>query len=350
MQEATNRDWITRRAKLNSAVLAMARHIHSHVSRRTTSELYGVAKTSIVIMTVALPTAIGFVIVMQAMLHTPVLITPITVPASYEKSGYSSEAATQRLLDEVANLNNASLGGKPKTDVGDTNFLGEVASTQIQSGLIRRFFGKDIVQLSGEITLRRQGGEEVARLHLRRSPGRETLIDVESTEGPEGLFVKGAMNLLERIDPEIAAGIYWREYRDPEAARRLLSVALTSSDPIVKKFAYNLKSFMLAADGRIDEALAASERVRSFGGDAFPADNSKAYALLSAKKFDDALALQLQNVDRFPKEQSTSFVLGQIYQAMGRTAEAIACFRRTIELDPRNSGVYQRLATALRDG
>jgi hypothetical protein len=102
MQEATNRDWITRRAKLNSAVLAMARHIHSHVSRRTTSELYGVAKTSIVIMTVALPTAIGFVIVMQAMLHTPVLITPITVPASYEKSGYSSEAATQRLLDEVA--------------------------------------------------------------------------------------------------------------------------------------------------------------------------------------------------------------------------------------------------------
>jgi hypothetical protein len=42
-------------------------------------------------------------------------------------------------------------------------------------------------------------------------------------------------------------GIYWREYRDPEAARRLLSVALTSSDPIVKKFAYNLKSFMLAA-------------------------------------------------------------------------------------------------------
>ena len=87
-------------------------------------------------MSVALPTVIGFVIVMQAMLHTPVLITPISVPDSYAKSGYSSEAATQRLLDEIANLNNISLGGKPKTDVGDTNFLGEIASTQIQSGLI----------------------------------------------------------------------------------------------------------------------------------------------------------------------------------------------------------------------
>jgi tetratricopeptide (TPR) repeat protein len=357
MQEATNRDPITRREKLTSAVFAVPRRIHSHISRQTTSELYGIAKTTIVVMSVALPTVIGFAIVMQAMLHTPVLITPITVPDSYEKSGYSSEAATQRLLDEIANLNNASLGGKPKTNVGDTNFLGQVASTQIQSGLIdarsiqtliRRFFGKDIIQLSGEITLRKQGGEEVARLHLRRSPGRETLIDVESTEGPEGLFVKGAMNLLERIDPEIAAGIYWREYRDAEAAKRLLAVALTSSDPTVKKFAYNLKSYMLARDGRIDEALAASERVRSFGGDQFPADNSKAFALLTAKKFDDALALQLQNVDRFPKEQSTSFILGMIYHAMGRNAEAIACFRRTIELDPRNSGVYQRLAAVLR--
>jgi hypothetical protein len=281
MQEASNRDSIAKRTKLTSAVFAVPRRIHSHISRRTTSELYGLAKTAIVVMTVALPTVIGFVIVMQAMLHTPVLITPISVPDSYAKSGYSSEAATQRLLDEIANLNNISLGGKPKTDVGDTNFLGEVASTQIQSGLIdartiqtliRRFFGRDIIQLSGEITVRKQGEEEISRLRLRRSPGRETLIDVESTEGPDGLFVKGAMNLLERIDPEIAAGIYLREYRDAEAARRVLSVALTSSDPTVKKFAYNLKSFMLAADGRIDEALAASERVRSFGGDEFPAD------------------------------------------------------------------------------
>jgi len=37
-----------------------------------------------------------------------------------------------------------------------------------------------------------------------------------------------------------------------------------------------------------------------------------------------------------------------IYQAMGRTAEAIVCFRRTIELDPKNSAAYQRLAIALR--
>jgi predicted Zn-dependent protease len=346
-----------KRARVTSAFLAVPRRIHTHVSSRTASELFGVAKTAIVIMTAVLPAIVGFVIVLQAMLHTPILITPISVPDAYEKNGYSREAATQRLLDEIANINSISIASKPKTDVGDTSFIGEVAATQIQSGLIdaksiqtliRRFFGKDIVQLSGEITVRKQDDKEVARLRLRRSPGRETLIDVESTGGPDALFAKGGMNLLERLDPEIAAGVYWREYGDAETARRLLSVALASPDPTTQKFAWNLKSFMLATDRRIDEALAASERVRSFGGDTFQADNSKAIALLFAKKFDDALTVQVANIERYPNEQSTHFVLALIYQASGKNAEAITSLRKTIELFSKNALAYRRLAVVLR--
>jgi tetratricopeptide (TPR) repeat protein len=347
----------TSRGRIKSVVFAVPWRIHSHVSQRTTSELYGLAKTAIVILATVLPTVIGFVIVLQAMLHTPITITPIGVPDSYEKNGYSREAATQRLLDEIANLNNISLGGKPKTAVGDTNFLGEVAASQIQSGLIdaksvqtliRRFFGKDVIQLSGEITLRKEDDKEIARLRVRRSPERETLIDVESTGGPEALFAKAGMNLLERLDPEIAAGVYWREYGDAETARRVLSVALASPDPTTQKFAWNLKSYMLAVDGRIDDALAASERVRSYGGDTFPADNSKAIALLLAKKPDDALAVQLGNVERYPKEQSTHLILGSIYQALGKNAEAAAAFRRSIGLFPKNAVAYRRLSALLR--
>jgi Flp pilus assembly protein TadD len=346
---------VSPRAKIASIVFAVPRRIHSHVSSRTTSELYGAAKTTIVIMAAVLPTVIGFVIILQAMLHTPILMTPISVPESYEKNGYSSEAATQRLLDEIANINSISIGGKPKTDVGDTSFLGAVAATQVHSGLIdsvqtliRRFFDKDIIQLSGEITLRRQDDKEVARIRLRRSPGREILIDVESSGGPEALFAKGGMNLLERLDPEIAAGVYWREYGDAETAKRLLSVALVSPDPTAQKFAWNLKSFMLAVDGHTDDALAASERVRSFGGVTFPADNSKSIALMLSKRLDEALAVQLGNVERYPNEQSTHFVLGQIYQASGKNAEAIACYRKSIELFPKNAAAYRRLAMVLR--
>jgi tetratricopeptide (TPR) repeat protein len=346
-----------KRAGVTSVILAVPRRIHSHVSQRTTKELYGVAKTTIVILAAVLPTLIAFVIVLQAMLHTPILMTPISVPDVYEKNGYSSEAATQRLLDEIANINSISIGGKPKTDVGDTSFLGEVAGTQIQSGLIdarsvqtliRRFFGKEIIQLSGEITLRKQDDKEVAHLRLRRSPGRETLIDVESAGGPEALFAKGGMNLLERLDPEIAAGVYYREYGDAETARRVLSVALASPDPTTQKFAWNLKSYMLTSEGRIDDALAASDRVRSFGGNTFPADNSRASALLAGKRLDEALTVQLGNVERYPNEQSTHFVLAAIYQAKGMNAEAFAEFRKCIELFPKNAAAYRRLSALLR--
>jgi tetratricopeptide (TPR) repeat protein len=357
MPSLSESDQAAKRSKFASVVLTVPRRIHSHVSRRTASELYGFAKTAVVLITVIMPAFLGFVIVLQSLLRTPVVVTPINVPESYVKNAYSSEAATQRLLDEIANLNSISLAAKPKTDVGDTNFLGDVAATQIQSGLvdlnsihalIRRFFGKDIVELSGEITLRKQGEEEVARLRLRRTPGRETLIDVESTEGPDALFTKGAMNLLERIDPEIAAGVYWREYGDIEAAKRLLSIALASPNLSAKKYAYNLKSYILSATGHIDEALAASDRARSLGDDTFAVDDSRAFALLRAKKFDEALTLQLRNVERYPNEQSTHKVLGMIYQATGRNLEAVACFRRSLELFPRDSGAYRRLAVSLR--
>lgn len=86
MLEASHRDPLTKRAKITSVIFAVPRHVHSHISRRTTSELYGFAKTTVVIMSVALPTVIGFVIVMQAMLHTPVLITPISVPDSIRRA------------------------------------------------------------------------------------------------------------------------------------------------------------------------------------------------------------------------------------------------------------------------
>jgi tetratricopeptide (TPR) repeat protein len=345
------------RGKVGSIILAVPRRIHSHVSQRTTSELYGVAKTTVVILAGVLPAVVGFVIVLQALLHTPIVIAPIGVPEPYEKNGYTSEAATQRLLDEIANINSVSLAAKPKTSVGDTNFLGDVAAGQIQSGLIdarsiqtliRRFFGRDIIQLSGEITLRKEDDKEIARLRVRRSPGRETLIDVESTGGPEALFIKGGMNLLEHLDPEVAAGVYWREYGDAEAAKRVLSVALASTDPNTLKFAWNLKSYILATDGRIDDALAASERVRSYGGDTFPADNSTAAALMLAKRIDEAVAVQRANVERYPSEHSTHFLLGMIYQAGGKSAQAITEYRRTIALFPKNAAAYRRLAAVLR--
>jgi tetratricopeptide (TPR) repeat protein len=346
-----------RRKRLASALLAIPSSVHLHLSRRTNTELYLVARTLIVALTAIVPTIVAIVIISRTMLSVPVLMAPLRVPEEFEKLGYSAESATQRLLDEIATLNKISVASKPKTEVGDTNFLEEVASIQLASGsmdigslqsLVSRFFGRKVIQLSGEVTIRKQNDTAIARLRLRRSPNRDVLIDVESTNGPDDLFVKGAMNLLERIDPEIAAGIYFREYGDIETAKRLLSVALASPDPTTRKYANNLKSYILATQGRIDEALAASDQARSFGGDAYPSDNSKAFALIYANRLDEALAMAQTNAERFPDEPGVYSVLGLVQQRMGRNAEAISSYRRAIELNPLFGPVYRRLAVTLR--
>lgn len=263
--------------------------------------------------------------------------------------------ATQRLLDEIARLNRASIGSKDKTNVGDTNMLDAISNIQISVGgfdakaiqtLIRTAVGRSIIQLSGEITLRKEGDQDIVRLHLRQSPGRIVLIDVETTRGADDLFAKGALNLLEHIDPEIAAGIYWREYGDTENANRLIAAALVSPDPEAQKLAHNLKSFILASQGQIDEALSMSERVKAFGGATFPALNSRAIALTFAKRYDDALVAAQDSVASAPTQPSTHNSLGFVLQAMNRNKEAISSYRKAIDLNHYFGPTYRRLAAA----
>ena len=128
----------------------------------------------------------------------------------------------------------------------------------------------------------------------------------------------------------------------------MLSVALASPDPTTRKFASNLKSYILATQGRIDEALAASDQARSFGGDPYPPDNSKAFALIYGNRLDEALALAQSNAERYPDEPGVYSVLGLVQQRMGRNAEAISSYRRAIELNPLFGPVYRRLAATLR--
>lgn len=322
-------------------------------ARRKLSQYFVLAKTVFVIGAAIFPPLVATVIIVEAMFKTPILMSPVKVPEGFEKAGYSGETVSQRLLDEIANLNRISIAAKPKTEVGDADALDNLANAQLStSGLdvktiqtiIQTLFGKEIVRLSGEITTRRVGDAELARLRLRRSPGRELLIDVETGAGPEDLLAKGAMNLLENIDPEIAAGIYWREYGDVESATRLLAAAFAKRDPKISKYAYNLKSYILASQGRVEEALAASEKARSLGGDGFVADNSKVFALIAGKRHKDALDIAQANADRHPSEASAHNVLGMALQAMGRNDEAILAYRRALQINVRLGMAYRRLA------
>jgi tetratricopeptide (TPR) repeat protein len=179
---------------------------------------------------------------------------------------------------------------------------------------------------------------------LRQTPGREVLIDVETSQGPQDLFRKAALNLLEHIDPEIAAGIYWREYRDEENAWRLISIALAGGYPESEKYALNLKSFILAARGQADEALRVSDRARAMDPDFPGVEYSRATALLAAGRNDEALAAASLGVEKAPKADGSYFILGLILSSAGRNEDAVAAFKEVLRLNRSNVLGYRRLA------
>ncbi len=269
---------------------SIRKYLRTHIEKRTFGELFVIGKGVTVALLTVIPTALAMIVVTNAIHDNGVVMTYLRVPQSFEAIGFSSETATQQLLDEISALNRKSIAAKPKTNIGDTRMLEALSSLETPAGtldlksvqsLIQRVLGKTLIQISGEITTRREDDRELTRLRLRQTPGRDVLIDVETSQGPQDLFKKAAINLLEHIDPEIAAGIYWREYRDEESAWRLTAVALGGGYPNSEKFALTLKSYILSFRGQADEALQASDQVRAIDPNFPGADYSRAFALLA---------------------------------------------------------------------
>lgn len=327
--------------------------LKSQLEKRTFGELVIVVKAIAVVFVTVVPAVLATVVVSNAIRDTGVVMSYLRVPQSFEAIGYSSETATQQLLDEISILNKSSTAAKPKTQIGDAHLLEALSSIETPTGnldiksvqsLIQRVLGKTLTQISGEITTRKEDGRELTRLRLRQTPGRETLIDVETSQGPDGLFRKAALNLLEHIDPEIAAGIYWREYRDEENALRLTAIALAGGYPDAEKYAINLKSFILASRGQAVEALQASDQARAMDAAFVGAEYSRTFALLAGRRFDEALVAARAGVERAPGSVNSFTTLGFALRALNQNDESIKAFKEGLRLDRSNVFAYRALA------
>ena len=248
------------------------RFLKAQIQDRTFAELAMLGKFLAVGLVTVVPALLTLIVVSRAMVETGIVMTALSVPQSLDALGYSSEISTQRLLDEITQLNRISIAAKPKTALGDTQLIDALSLIETPAGsldlrslqsLIRRVLGKKIIQVSGEITTRKESGQEFLRLRLRQTPGREVLIDFETSRGPADLFKKAALNLLEHVDPEVAAGIYFRKFDDPDNAMRLIAIALAGGHPGSEKYALNLQSYVFLSLGQIDDARNASDKARS---------------------------------------------------------------------------------------
>lgn len=74
-----------------------------------------------------------------------------------------------------------------------------------------------------------------------------------------------------------------------------------------------------------------------------PQINRIGYALLARKRVDDAIAVFQHNVERFPQSANVHDSLGEAWMTAGHRANAIASYRRSLELDPQNANAMAML-------
>ncbi len=219
----------------------------------------------------------GGAVAYKAVTTDPVVLEAVAVPSSLEEQGYSPEIATQRILDELASLNRATVSAKDRTSFGDkrldlANLDAGIAGLDLKQaiGILRELFGKTVHRISGEITQRKEGETVIYRVRLRQTPERTRLVEFEAKGDPDHLFCQVALKLLEAVDPHVAAAVYWNRLHDRDNALRLIDVVLNNDTPADDKYSLNLRAQMAAAEGRLDDALADAGRAMALDPN-FPA-------------------------------------------------------------------------------
>lgn len=70
--------------------------------------------------------------------------------------------------------------------------------------------------------------------------------------------------------------------------------------------------------------------------------------LASQRRFEDAVAEFRKAIDVRPDHSETHNNLGVVLKALGRVDEAIAAFRKAVAIDPTNAAAKQNLTETLR--
>ena len=185
-------------------------------------------------------------------------------------------------------------------------------------------------------------------------------VDLTTLTGP-GLLI---LTYGEYLVPLAAVELYLRAQARPGAARRWAAavvlfvltlgmatgtvlatagswvpttkIAFDSRKPISDVLDATIKQSGLAA------AVAQYHALKTTAQATYNFDESQlndfGYVLLRAKKYPEAIGILALNVEAYPKSANVYDSLGEAYMDAGDRAEAIANYRRSVEMNPKSSG------------
>ncbi|MFL5561719.1 MAG: nuclear transport factor 2 family protein [Gemmatimonadaceae bacterium] len=135
----------------------------------------------------------------------------------------------------------------------------------------------------------------------------------------------------------VGGGLAWVEYD------QRITTAGDTTNPYVSRE----QRALVRKDGRWKIMSALTEDVGGFGSSPRAIEsqlNGTGYALLSAKRANDAIEVLKLNVGLFPNSFNTYDSLGEAYLAAGETQLAIQNYEKSVALNPNNENGKQVLA------
>lgn len=314
----------------------------------TSFELVKNGSVAILAFAVSCMTAIG---IFLSVTTSNIILEPLLVPAPFIEHGYTPEITTNRILDEIARINELATTTKDKKNIGVKQPGDQLANLQAVHGVdvrmvqsvIQDFLGIKKEKIAGEITFHKENDRVIYHVRIRSLPQNTLIVDVKTSSSITDVIKEVAIKLIEKLDPAVAAS-YYRWSQDIDSSLRLVDEALRNNDSYDDNYALVGRAQIYIARKKYELAQQDLDQIFKNNPKFVPAMTTQAYLLNEQKQYEKAMEFALKAKSYWPERWQPYVNIGHAADGLGKKDEAEAAYRSAITYNPTWPSVYDELA------
>lgn len=287
------------------------------------------------------------------------IIEPIHAPKKLASIGYTNDVAANRLVDAILEVESSAKFRQEKLGVIPQSRSVKIEIPEIGTlfdtalNYSKRLFSRQDVIVTGEFICSMDDCDATnAQLRIRILVDGQPPINLPPIYGEEansdkfGYFNKAAVNILEKLDPLIAAA--YLHNRDPDRAaaivRRVLLRKEGSSSDLA--LANNIMGVMRLHEGDYQGAESHFKEALHLDANLVEAQANWGNALLAQQKPDEAIQKYLAALAIDPNYAPAQANIGDANLRKNQIEQAIDAYEAAIELDRNLAYAYANLGEA----
>ncbi len=314
----------------------------------TSFELVKNGSVAILAFAVSCMTAIG---ILLSVTTSNIVLEPLLVPTPFIEQGYTPEITTNRILDEIARINELSTTTKDKKNIGVKQPGDQLANLQAVHGVdvrmvqsvIQELLGIKKEKIAGEITFHKENDRIIYHVRIRSLPQNILIVDVKTSSSITEVIKEVAIKLIEKLDPAVAAS-YYRWSKDIDSSLRLVDEALRNNDSYDDNYALIGRAQIYIARKKYELAQQDLDQIFKNNPKFVPAMTTQAYLLNEQGQYEKAMEFALKAKSYWPERWQPYVNIGHAADGLGNKDEADAAYRLAIAYNPSWPSVYDELA------